>query len=401
MLVEMSPSGGLFQYSYQLGTQLARLGHQVELVTGPDPELASREPGMVISPVLPTWHPTQGENAPTTVRRLRRLVRGLRYAQAMLVLLVTIRRRRPDAVFFQPFRFPLDGWAVRACRLVSPTTRRCHVMHEPRPLNEQRRSGSLYREDGIYDKFLLGSTRRAVARLQGIFVLGEGARADVLKYWSPAATVTVIPHGDEDVFLSQDQSIPVDVTDPVVLFFGIWTRHKGIPQLIEAFGKVVAEVPEARLIIAGVVQADVDPEEIRALAAPFPGIELRPGYVAIEDVPKLFGQARVVAVPYLRANQSGVVHVAQSFARPIVATEVGDIPAAVRDGEGGIIVPPDDVPALTSALMELLTDRERAERLGSAGRERLTAEASWDQIAETVSRVALAADSEEPLRKVS
>ena len=44
-LIEFSPSGGLFQFSVQLGEALARAGAEVEVITGPKPELSSREPG--------------------------------------------------------------------------------------------------------------------------------------------------------------------------------------------------------------------------------------------------------------------------------------------------------------------------------------------------------------------
>jgi hypothetical protein len=53
-LVEFNPSGGLFQFAVQLGEALADRGHDVELVTGPDPELASRRPNFRVVAQLPT-----------------------------------------------------------------------------------------------------------------------------------------------------------------------------------------------------------------------------------------------------------------------------------------------------------------------------------------------------------
>src|SRR6478672_6754581 len=214
MFVEMSPSGGLFQYGYQLGSQLARAGHRVEIVTGPDPELASREPNLTISAVLPTWHADEGEDTPQWIRRVRRPARGILHVMALVRLLGMIGRQRPDAVFFQPLRFPLDAWAVQICRLISPSTTRCIVLHETRPLAEQRRDGSLYREERLHDRWLQDATRRSIRRMQKIFVLGEAARDDALERWNPRAPLTVIPHGDEDVFLDLSHVPAVELTDP-------------------------------------------------------------------------------------------------------------------------------------------------------------------------------------------
>lgn len=54
---------------------------------------------------------------------------------------------------------------------------------------------------------------------------------------------------------------------------------------------------------------------------------------------------------------------------PIVSTAVSGIPELVRDGENGLLVPPDDPEALAAALLRVHGDRELAERLGRAGQE--------------------------------
>ena len=54
--------------------------------------------------------------------------------------------------------------------------------------------------------------------------------------------------------------------------------------------------------------------------------------------------------------------------RPVVASSVGGIPEVVRDGETGILIPPDDPAALADALRLMLGDRARRERMGTLGR---------------------------------
>jgi D-inositol-3-phosphate glycosyltransferase len=98
----------------------------------------------------------------------------------------------------------------------------------------------------------------------------------------------------------------------------------------------------------------------------------------------MFGQARVVAVPYVRAMQSGVAHLAYGFGRPVVGSDVGDIPSVVRNGENGILVPPRNPGELAEALLMPLADPAFASRLGAAGRQRVQRESSWAVVAAKV-----------------
>jgi len=53
---------------------------------------------------------------------------------------------------------------------------------------------------------------------------------------------------------------------------------------------------------------------------------------------------------------------------PVVATDVGGNAEAVEDGVSGIIVPPEDPPALAKAIADLLSDPARAQAMGAAGK---------------------------------
>jgi glycosyltransferase involved in cell wall biosynthesis len=63
---------------------------------------------------------------------------------------------------------------------------------------------------------------------------------------------------------------------------------------------------------------------------------------------------------------------------PIVASRVGGIPEAVRDGENGLLVPPGDIAALRAAIEALLSDPERCRRLGAGGQALMAREFSID-----------------------
>ena len=228
-------------------------------------------------------------------------------------------------------------------------------------------------------------SQRLLARLLSsydvVFVHGERSRAEYEQHWPPAR-LAVIPHGDERIFGDP----PPPAEEERILFFGDWRKVKGLPGLMEAFDLLVARRPSVRLTIAGTpAPADLDPEPIRAWAAGHrDSVEVIDRYVPVEDVRDVFSRARVVVTPYRVGYQSGVIHLAMTMGRAVVTSDVGDLSAAVRHGETGLVVPPEDPAALADALERVVADPALAERLGRGGNERVHAAASWEVVAERV-----------------
>ncbi len=378
-LVEFPPSGGLFQFSLQLGEALARAGESVELITGWSPELGSREPGCRVLGILPTWHPTAGADLPELLRLARRVIRAGRHTAAWGVLLAHLIRTRPDVVAWSAWRFPIDGWGVRAVRRVLPDATLVLVAHEPRPLVEQPGQEGLYKTSALMTRALSG----AYADLDVVYVLGESAKQVLLQTWPVTAPVHVIPHGDEGIYAAPDLPSAAS-TGPVALCFGTITAYKGIDTLLRAWPTVTDRIPDARLVVAGALGPDMDESALRADIAGLTGLTVQLGYIPVADVASYFGPARCVVLPYKRSSQSGVAHLAFTLGRPVVATRVGDIPGVVRDGISGVLVDPDDPEALAGGLIRLLADAELAGSLGAAGQQSLAAGASWDDVAARV-----------------
>lgn len=374
--MEFSPSGGLFQFSAQLAGGVAARGDAVDFYTGPDPELGPTHPGVRMRPVLPTWHPADEKPIGRLAKKARRVLRAGQRALAWLVVLGLLVRSRPDVVVWSGWRFSMDALGAVATRRLLPKSVLVLVAHEPVP--RVRSDTTRERHGRVLDPALA----RAWHSVDAVFVLGEEARAKVHERWKVSCPVVVIPHGDEAALRGDAPVPPCAQTDPVVLFFGAWTAYKGIDLLFDAVPAVTATVPDARVVVAGSVLG-VDEAALTARAAAL-GVDARPGYVATADVARLFGEARVVVTPYRRATQSGVVHLAYTFERPVVATAVGDIPSAVRDGVTGLLVTPDDPAALADALIDLLTDADRAQEMGAAGAAWLAAEASWPAVAQRI-----------------
>jgi glycosyltransferase involved in cell wall biosynthesis len=153
----------------------------------------------------------------------------------------------------------------------------------------------------------------------------------------------------------------------VVLFLGRPQPHKGLEEILRAVSS--SSHPEVRLVIAP------------PLGGPSPYTESLRGHERVivldpepfEKCPALLAMSDVVMVPQ-RINPISMgqmptkIPEAMAMGIPVIATDVADIREQV--GEGGLIVPPGDVGALTDALDQLLDDESLARRLGQAGRER-------------------------------
>lgn len=379
-LVEFAPAGGLFQFGYQLGAAIAERGHDVELLTGPRPEFSSYGSFRVI-PTLRTWHPHEGAELPRTLRRIRRVGRAGQLAVAWAQVVGHLRRRQPDLVLWAEWRFALDAWGALLARAAVPKAVMMDLAHTPRPFSEQRTSGSFYRGG----RTLTGSLAAAYSRMDAVLVLGEGARRQMIEDFPGLRGVHVIDHGDERILSEVAVSAP-STAPPQALFFGTLARYKGIPALLDAWRVVRHRLPQARLVIAGAT-VDVDVDQIRRVAEEVGGVDLRLGYVAADDVPALFAAARLLVAPYRIANTSGVIRVAHGFGRPVVVTDVGDLAAAVDHGRTGLVVAPDDAPALAAAMLRLLVDSGECDRLGDAGKAGLEHAAAWTTVADQVLEV--------------
>ena len=209
----------------------------------------------------------------------------------------------------------------------------------------------------------------------GLVVLTEQGKKILTDKGVSAGKILVAPHGVYD-FFTQYGSKEIQERKEI-LFFGRIEPYKGIGVLLEAVRPLLDADPEWTLQIAG--GGDVTPYQT---LLDHPRIGLTNRFLADAEVAEFMQRAAIVALPYISASQSGVIPTAYAFGKPVIATRVGGIPDMVRDGETGLLVPPNDPDALREALKRLMGDAALRSRLGKAGREFAAKELSWSSIAE-------------------
>jgi len=183
------------------------------------------------------------------------------------------------------------------------------------------------------------------------------------KYNIHKEKIHVIPHGLYDQYLPMDKNLAKEILNKeylgnikkefIILFFGLIRKYKGVSYLIDSFNKLPKEIiKNSRLIIAGEIWEDDNIKEKIKASIYKDKITLIPKYIFDAEIPIYFSAADVVALPYLRASQSGVAHIAVNFGKPIIVSEVGGLKESMADYEGTIFVPPADSNAIANAIIK-------------------------------------------------
>jgi glycosyltransferase involved in cell wall biosynthesis len=377
-VIEPLPFGGLLHYATQLADALAERGNSVDLVLAREHELTAHTGPARRRAILPPDAASVPPDASPAQRMLRRARTASRLAATWTRIAREVRSADHDAILLGgSFDMALTAAAGLLVTRVNGRTPLAHVCHNVRPFN--RWGGEeLY----VSSRPTIALLRHLYPSLELVFVHGERSRVEFEATWPPT-NLAIIPHGDERLFSAEP---PPPADEARILFFGAWRKMKGLPVLMEAFDALAERRPDVRLTIAGPpVPEEGESERVLAWAAEREGrVETFPDYVSIEDVAGLFARARVVALPYLAGYQSGVAHLAMTMRRAVVASDVGDLPDVVADGDSGLVVPSRDPLALAHALERVLEDPALAERLGATGYAQMLGGSGWTAVAEQV-----------------
>lgn len=192
-----------------------------------------------------------------------------------------------------------------------------------------------------------------------------------------------IPHR---VFFSQlgpytylrNYSIGQNSYGKYILFFGTIRPYKGIDVLTEAFEKSDCSTKGIKLVIAG---KDIDGNTL--YDNHHDNIIILNRYIENDELATLISNSLFVALPYKSATQSGVTKSALALDKPILCTDVGNLPNEVIDGKYGKIVSHNDVDALCKGINFMIENPEEVDALSrNIHSDFGTGSNSWEKITE-------------------
>jgi glycogen(starch) synthase len=171
---------------------------------------------------------------------------------------------------------------------------------------------------------------------------------------------------------------PLPIETPRLLCLGRLQTQKGFDLVLSALPAIIDRFPQVRLTIAG-----DGPEraalEHQASELKLAGVVNFTGWVSPDRVPELINSATIVLMPSRWEGFGLVALEAGWMARPVIASRVGGLPEVIAQGETGILVESENSRALADAIVLLLTDPEKAVRIGQAARRRAQELFSWER----------------------
>jgi len=361
----VDPSLFTLPYDLALAAGLRAGGHQATLY-GRRPRPAdggTYETGLVAS-----FYPiAESRLAAALPAPLRLGVKGVDHLLSMARLrrILQARAHRPDIIHFQWLPLPLaDQRLLGAFRAIAPLVL---TVHDTNPFNGSPTS-RVQR---------LGMSG-CLAAFDRLIVHTEQGRGRLIAQGVPESRIAAMPHGP----LAAPPELAEDRMDGVLTFlcFGKIKPYKGLDLAIEAFARLPTALRRsARLRIVGQPYMDLAP--LRQLATER-GVDvaIEPRFVPDAELPHIFGAGVVALFSYREIEASGVLSLAVSLGRPVVATRIGGFAESLRDGEQALLVPPDDAGALAATMSRLLADRNLARRCATGMRALAAGQPGWEEI---------------------
>ena len=225
---------------------------------------------------------------------------------------------------------------------------------------------------------------RALTAARHLVAWSEWTKASlVADYGMPADKITVIPPGIDTTQWHFPRGIAHRDQPLHLLFVGGDFKRKGGDVLLKAFQRLAPSVNAMLHLVTNSADA----------------VESRPDICVYRNVKpnseillQLFRQANIFVFPTRADCLPLAIMEAMAASLPIITTRIGALPEAVVDGETGLIVPPNDPEALTSAISQLATDPGLRAKLGSRAREtaliRFDALTNYRRLVDVVTNIA-------------
>jgi D-inositol-3-phosphate glycosyltransferase len=356
------------EYAACLSAGLSRKGVETHLVVTENREIST--PGsFIIKRFMPAKNDLYGKTK-----------KVFKYVSYLRTLLKYIRKEKIDIVHYQFFRRKSEIFYflfLKALRVKLVFTAHNILPHE-------RSKSDYFLKKLVYKNAnaIIVHTDYIRTKLLSMFKVNE-------------KKVFIVPHGNFDVYLPSAkisyeearERLEIKPEDNVLLFFGYIREYKGLDLLLAAFENAAKANKNLKLLIAGNPQSEglrkTYEDQINSLS--MNGLNGRITahlkFIPAEEVAYYLTASDVVALPYKNIDHSGIVHLAYSFQKPIIATNVGDFPEAIEDGRSGYVLKSNTTKELTEKIIETFSDAEKLKLMGAYAKYLNDTKYSWGEIA--------------------
>jgi glycosyltransferase involved in cell wall biosynthesis len=199
-----------------------------------------------------------------------------------------------------------------------------------------------------------------------------------------ASHVSVVPHssytgvyppGRPRDEVRAELGIPLDA--PVFLLFGHLTAYKAIDWLVEAF--LAADIPGARLLVAGLVMDEALGDAVRRAAAADERVMALLEFIPDTRVTELFEASDVAVCPRQDGGTSGVLLLALSMGVPLIAADVDTYTQLTGGERAAWLFEPGDRESAAAAFRRAVEAPDEGAAKAAAASAQV-ADLSWDEM---------------------
>jgi glycosyltransferase involved in cell wall biosynthesis len=198
------------------------------------------------------------------------------------------------------------------------------------------------------------------------------------------APIEILPN---PVDMAKFRPMPeVPVIPGRIVFVGTLCEKKGIRQLVQAMPEILAAVPHAHLVACGRDYPDQATgrsfkELLESIISPAVCSRIVfKDHVNNEHLPQELASAEILVYPSHMEAQGIVIVEGMAMGRPVVATQTGPGPELIEPGISGLLCNPHDPRSIAESVIQVLKDRNLANQLGTAARNRAVAEFSLEKL---------------------
>lgn len=350
--------GGIATYTHKTAAALARLGHEVHVVT------AAWEPGAEYQENGVWVH--RFEEPRVKPRELQQLVHARHVARTLA--------RIPgqfDVVQACEWGGEALWFALRRSRHTPLVTRLATPLLLVERLNEHSRTGTR----GIVQRLM---ERTQTTRSDGVISPTQALAREVASAWQiPHERITIVPTGMT--------SLPTTTTDlhelpealqgaEYLVYFGRLEERKGVHILGEALTSVLTEFPHLKMVFVG----DDLPYKLTTMGAAIRA--MHPSHadrlLFFPRMPQralfpIITAAKLVVLPSLWENLANTCLEAMQLGKAVIATRHCGFEEVIVDGTSGFLVEPGSVQELATCLSQTLKDEALIQRVGLAAQRRV------------------------------
>lgn len=206
-----------------------------------------------------------------------------------------------------------------------------------------------------------------------VFVQSEQMKRDIAAYGVPEKKMTPVPMGVPDTIFASAQGHQTGIQRGQIVYIGTLGAVRRMHVLIEAFAKVHARFPDARLVIVGEGDMPWERAALEQLAQQL-GLDQAirfTGFLPIEQAWEIAAAAQccvspIYPTPVLEAGSPTKLNEYMALGRPVVCNDHPEQSATIGESGAGLCVP-WGVESFARAMIWMLEHPEEAEAMGAKG----------------------------------